>query len=148
MAMILGKWGWYAAWENQRSYALDFVTGGNLIFGIANESLLWDLDFQDFRTTNGPVKLNIWSHIAIVYDQTAGSRRIYVNGSLNKERIDPPITITASIANLSIGAYYFAPGWTESYFKGKIDELSFYNRALSGPEIKKIYVSGSSGKCR
>jgi len=33
-------------------------------------------------------------------------------------------------------------------FCGTIDELSFYNRALSADEIAAIYAAGSAGKCR
>ncbi len=32
-------------------------------------------------------------------------------------------------------------------FLGTIDELSFYNRALSATEIQSIYTAGSAGKC-
>jgi concanavalin A-like lectin/glucanase superfamily protein/Big-like domain-containing protein len=34
-----------------------------------------------------------------------------------------------------------------SFFKGMIDEVSLYNRALSSNEIAAIYNAGSSGKC-
>lgn len=148
LAMILAKWGWYAQWSNQRSYSLDLLPGGNLNFGIANDSLQWDLAFQDFRTTTGPISFNTWNHVAIVYDQPAGARRIYVNGAKIRERVDPPITITNSIADLCIGAYHFAPSYTEMYFKGKVDEIGFYNRALTAAEIAAIHQAGSNGRCR
>jgi hypothetical protein len=35
-----------------------------------------------------------------------------------------------------------------SFFKGAIDEVSIYRRALSGGEIAAIYIAGSAGKCR
>ena len=143
---LVCKWGWYAEWENQRSYSIDLVQGGDIGFGIANDSLQWDLDFQIFRTTGGPVKMLAWNHVAVVYDQPVGARRIFIDGVLKKERFDPPIRITSGIADVSIGAYRFAPGWTEAYYKGRIDELSFYNRALTGEEVAAIYDAGSSGK--
>jgi hypothetical protein len=33
------------------------------------------------------------------------------------------------------------------FFNGLIDEVSFFNRALSGAEIQSIYNAGSAGKC-
>ena len=34
------------------------------------------------------------------------------------------------------------------YFQGDIDELTFYQRALTAKEIQSIYQAGASGKCR
>src|SRR5262249_32772782 len=34
-----------------------------------------------------------------------------------------------------------------AYFKGVIDEVSIYNRALSDAEIQSIYTAGRGGKC-
>jgi hypothetical protein len=33
------------------------------------------------------------------------------------------------------------------FFSGLIDEVSYYNRALSGAEVQSIYNAGSAGKC-
>jgi hypothetical protein len=33
-------------------------------------------------------------------------------------------------------------------FKGDLDELTLYSRALSAAEIKAIYAAGSAGKCK
>jgi hypothetical protein len=35
-----------------------------------------------------------------------------------------------------------------AHYKGLIDEVEFYNRALSGPEVQSIYLVGAKGKCK
>jgi hypothetical protein len=40
-----------------------------------------------------------------------------------------------------------ASPWLNCYFKGIIDEMSIYRRALSTDEIAAIYAGGSAGKC-
>jgi hypothetical protein len=147
LAMILCKWGWRDGWENQRAYSLNLWPGRNLNFGIADDANQWSLDFQGFQTHGGVLAINSWNHIAAVYDKASGERRLYVNGLQVATRTDAPITITQSIADVSIGAYLESPSGVTSFFPGKIDEMSFYDKALSGTEIKSIYDAGNIGKC-
>lgn len=83
-----------------------------------------------------------WLHIAMSYDGiTTG--KAYINGvELSTELfglLETPITDTY------VGAGYFYDLLT--YFLGKIDEVTMYNRALSASEIQSIYYAGSAGKC-
>ena len=48
--------------------------------------------------------LNTWTHVAGVYDQSTGTRRIYVNGVNVASRTDAPITVLNTSANVGIGA--------------------------------------------
>ena len=90
-----------------------------------------------------------WNHIAGVYDRSTGNRMIYVNGVKVAERTDPPITVTPSTAVLTIGAAERASGYFyPTFFKGEIDEVDFFGRALTAAEIANIYLAGSNGKCR
>jgi Concanavalin A-like lectin/glucanases superfamily len=47
---------------------------------------------------------------------------------------------------LGIGNHSSQPGPFNYPFRGLIDELSVYNRALSPTEIQAIYGAGSAGK--
>src|SRR6185436_1802208 len=51
---------------------------------------------------------------------------------------------TVNNAPLSIGAEGAGAG---AFFKGLIDEVSLYNRALTLVEIQSIFNAGSAGKC-
>jgi hypothetical protein len=101
---IMSKWTDSAAQPNQRSYCFSTFPNRALLFAISDQAHQWDMSFHSFFTTNNVISTNLWSHVAAVYDQTAGARRIYVNGVKVAERIDPPITVTNSTANVAIGA--------------------------------------------
>jgi hypothetical protein len=75
-----------------------------------------------------PLPPNAWSHVALTDD---GARlRVYLDGEL--VGTDPAIPLTTGAGPLSIGclAEY------GNYFKGRLDEVRVYNRALSGNEIE------------
>jgi uncharacterized repeat protein (TIGR01451 family) len=82
-----------------------------------------------------------WHHVAAVYDGT--NMFLYVDGTLD---VSQPAT--GSISQNSypgcIGENAEAPGLL---FKGMIDEVSIYKRALTASEIQLIYATGSGGKC-
>jgi hypothetical protein len=89
----------------------------------------------------GAVQSNTWYHIAQVFE-SAGSTsvyRLYLNGSLfsesnysHSQRIfyDQPMPV-------QIGAL---TSFADSRFVGLIDDVRFYNRALSGSEIAAMYA--------
>ncbi len=143
---IISKWTDSAAQPNQRSYSLMTSPNRALIFSISDMAHQQDASFHAFGTTNYAFSLSTWSHVAAVYDQAAGARRIYINGVKVAERIDPPITVTDSTATVAIGAQ-FVTSPAIYYFDGLIDELSFYSTALSAADIQAIYSAGSAGKC-
>ena len=73
--------------------------------------------------------LNTWSHVAVTYDSS--SLKFYLNGSLVFSKALTG-TITTSNDPLRIGGNTI---WGE-YFKGLIDEVRIYNKALSAGEIQ------------
>jgi hypothetical protein len=86
---------------------------------------------------------NVWYHVACV--RGSNFIQIYVNGQLENQA-------TANFAQdygslpLFFGTSGDA-GWDRK-FKGTLDEVSLYNRALGSNEIAAIYAAGGSGKCR
>lgn len=70
-----------------------------------------------------------WSHLATTYDGRV--QRLYVNGQLVASRPLPRSKLVESGA-LHIGG---SPIWGDR-FKGKIDEVRVYNRALTAEEIR------------
>src|SRR2546423_9452255 len=115
-----------------------------VISDLANES---DASFHAFGTP-GPIPLNSWSHVAAVYDQSTGKRQIYVNAVKVAERTDAPITIYNTANDAAIGARMASSTVPDNFFGGKIDELSYYNHALTTNEIAAIYNAGTAGKCK
>jgi len=80
-------------------------------------------------TGTAAVPLSTWTHLAITYDGTA--LKMYVNGTLVRTTALSGAMATSTSA-LRIGGNSI---WGE-YFRGLIDEVRVYNRALSAAEIQ------------
>ena len=79
-------------------------------------------------------------HVALT--KVGSTVTFYLDGAASSVSSDPTtFTFTTSIG---IG---YRPDNQGNSFLGTIDELSFYNRALSALEIQAIYNAGSEGKC-
>jgi fibronectin type 3 domain-containing protein len=78
--------------------------------------------------------LNTWYHVAGVYNASARTLDIYVNGALNNVKLagTVPASQGNSSVNVNIGRRSGGSGY---YFNGIIDEIRIYNRPLSPAEI-------------
>ncbi len=88
---------------------------------------------QRYSTTSP--QLNTWYHVAAVYDATARTLDVYVNGVLDNGVLSGtvPASQFVSTANVLIGKR------SDGYlFQGLIDDLRVYNRALAGSEIGAV----------
>lgn len=97
-----------------------------------------------------------WTHVALIFDKAASKVQVFVDARLVGER-----TLPAIYASLYGGSKMFSPattgnlyfGWRPSgvysglRFRGAMDELTVYYRALTPLELQAIYVVGSNGKC-
>ena len=93
-----------------------------------------DDTYKLFSTSSYPVDGNTWVHLAGVYN---GSHvQIYFNGKLENS-MTGPANISSNTDNLEIGG----PDDSRN-FKGTIDEVIIWNRALSPEEINASYKSG------
>jgi len=82
------------------------------------------------RTAEGSVlKANVWTHLAGTYD--GSMLRLYINGIEAAHQAQEGL-IAPSSGPLRIGGNSI---WGE-YFKGRIDEVRIYNRALTQAEIQ------------
>ncbi len=100
---------------------------------------------SSYTTTDAAnLTVNTWYHVVGVYDGTQGTSndriKIYVNGahSVSTQAGDLPTSMPNCNSNVTIG------GDTSysRYFKGQIDEVRIYNRALSAAEVYELYRSG------
>lgn len=87
--------------------------------------------------------LNQWVLLTGVMEGTAGKLRLYQNGQLIKEVACNSFTSNNSYP-LAIGRHVTSIPASDSDpfaypFKGKIDDVLIYNRALSGSEVNQIY---------
>jgi hypothetical protein len=85
------------------------------------------------------VPRNVWEHLATTYD--GQDVKNYINGTLI-ETIHYPGTLDLRDTHpLYMGTDTFG-----SYFKGSMDEVAIYNRALSQSELQAHYQNGLQGK--
>jgi hypothetical protein len=93
------------------------------------------------------LQLNTWYHVAGVYDATARTMNVYLNGQLDNGSLVGTVTATQqnSANNVNIGRR----GTSGNAFNGRIDDTRVYNRALSAAEIQtdmatQLTAGGSS----
>ena len=78
-----------------------------------------------------PLPLNIWSHIAGVFDETNGKLRLYVNGKLEQETaLDSG---TENGYGITIGKYDPA---NDALFNGEVDEVRISKKARLVSELQ------------
>ena len=79
--------------------------------------------------------LNTWYHVAGVYNAATRALDIYVNGVLDNGVLQGTIPASQTLPNINVNIGRRAGGF---YFKGTIDDVRVYNRALSQSEIQAI----------
>jgi hypothetical protein len=136
MRVILSKWN---PNFNQTSY----------IFSLSDPAQQLQIYLRrpdnSFLTVNGKASImpSTWTHVAAAY--TPEELVFYINGKRDTT-ITSPGNISPSTANVLLGASYGAmpKGGTNpevyigGYFMGKLDDVYFFNRCLSGNEIREL----------
>ncbi|HEY2170065.1 MAG TPA: LamG domain-containing protein, partial [Candidatus Angelobacter sp.] len=100
-----------------------------------------------------------WQHVALTVDTTSGQVILYFNGQpvplFPCDRSTSVTTASGAFANVThlfIGQRQSAdtPEGVSGggHFKGLVDEVEFYNRALGPTEIQAIFAVGPRGKCK
>lgn len=93
---------------------------------------------------------NQWHHLAIVYDNTTSTMKLYINGVQNP--IVPSwgghgdINMSdAAISEMRVGAgpqnNFDSDDWLSSSLKGALDQLRLYGVALTASEVSALYTN-------
>lgn len=111
--------------------------------------------YHDVDDNPGTVPQDVWTHVVVSY--TNGTMKFYINGDLTRTVAVSGVPITvAPPVNLSIGNELPASGYNltdsnnpnyfygASFFVGSIDDVRFYNTALSDAEVLSIYTQEKS----
>ena len=97
-----------------------------------------------FASAGGLVVANRFQHVGLTYDRRTGLARLYLNGTIVAQRnlgiFTPQTSFDFYLGHRPSG------GAVSYWWRGVLDEISVYNRALSGSEIAGIYNKGTSGK--
>ena len=115
-----------------------FILGG----GTGLRCQVRDVSTGGYKRANasGSLSLNTWIFLSVVYDASIGEFKVYINS------VDQNVTTTTTgtyvavepVSNLTIGQFL-----SSSYFDGDLDQVTFFNKALSSSEITALYNSGN-----
>ncbi len=131
------------------------ATGGGLYLGVDHNKAKVRLESTttDYKIEiDNAVSMATWTHIVFTFG--SAGMKLYVNGALiganaytggmtgNSE----PIVLGASqesrkatdLPNLPIGFY---TAGLNNFFSGRLDEVAFFDRALSASEVSRLYAS-------
>jgi hypothetical protein len=94
-----------------------------------------------------------WQHVAVTADGTTGQVVLYLNGNAVPLNYNGTLSgAFAAVSQLYIGRRQTAdtPEGIDGAlnYKGLIDEVQLYDRALTGAEIQRIFLDGVRGQCK
>jgi hypothetical protein len=122
-----------------------------VLFFISTDSGGHFVNTADVNGTGAVFPAGEWHHIAGVYD--GAKVQLYLDGRVQGKPAPVTGQISPMLAN-SFVAIGSSDGRTvcgtcigTRYFKGLIDEVDIFNRALSASEVAAIYNAGVYGKC-
>lgn len=132
---------------NPDNYMFSLNTYNGFKFQLQGNNFLFltihaDNGYHDVDSNPGVVPADAWTFIAVSY--VNGTMKFYVDDKLVKtaEVTGTPITLPSPV-NLVIGQSLPKSMKGTSYFKGTLDDIRFYNRALEDKEVFSIHTMES-----
>ena len=127
--ICLGKYNWTHGWyfdmpDNRGILRIETVSPNNKSNGTV-------------ASRPGVIRVNTWQHVAAVVRRSANVTRLYVNGYQVATGTVAPANLDNPNVNLYIGRIQ-----DSKLFKGEIDEVRLYRRALDTSEIKALLLPG------
>lgn len=104
---------------------------GKLIFSNSSMSEYYNVDSNSSSWEKGK-----WYHVVAIIDPVEGMK-LYVNNVRQMERSTHNKATETSAMNVLLGSWELIP---DRYFKGKMDDVIFYNRALTEAEVNALYL--------
>ena len=137
---LIGKIGYLTGVGTQFQVAMDFSLYPGVLFGVnpaSNGCTGVPLNAAYANTGGGPVPTDQWYCIVGTFDN--GTLKIYLNGALI-QTVNTGFTALnqCSNADIQIGSWWVGDPQT---FKGKIDEVRIYNRAINQQEVNALCVA-------
>jgi RHS repeat-associated protein len=93
-------------------------------------------------TASNTAQAGTWTHLVAVYNASAGTMSLYINGALGASTtVTTQFNATGAFA---IGRALYG-GKTTDFFNGQIANMQAYPRALSATDISTLYNNGYTG---
>lgn len=135
-----GVMGWPSGLRIERFTSGTTSVGDSLHFYLAGTNSGQFVDAS--RIWPGTSSTNQWFHIALTYDRPSTVAKVFLNGVLLTSG-----TVGSNLLSTSTEFYMGKIPGSAGAFKGQLDEISLYSRALDPEEIYNIFASGGAGKC-
>lgn len=136
----VGSWGVHL-WISVTCCVPSAVGPGNLYANIIDSNG----GFHVISSAPNLITTNAYQHVAVTYEKTSGIATLYLNGSTVAQQnlgvFTPQTTYDMQMGVRRSG------GGNGTPYKGTIDEVELFNRALTASEIQSIYSAGSAGRC-
>jgi hypothetical protein len=117
---------------------------GSLVANIVDPQSL----FRVVASPGGVIKPNEFQHVALTYDKGSGSAELFLNGrSVGKAALGRFTPATSYDLYVGYRPAYGAWWGPAVAFKGVIDEVGVYSRALTPAEVLTTYNATISGAC-
>ena len=126
--VCLGRYNWVHGWY------MDMLQGGVLRIETVNPA---NQSNGTVATKPGILRANTWQHVAAVVRRGENQTRVYVNGFEVASGTVAPTSLDNPTVALHIGRIQ-----DSRLFKGQMDEVRFYNRALDLKEIHALLEPG------
>ena len=116
--------------------------------GILRVSIFWNGSIAPLSST-ATVNDGVFHHVAVTWD--GSTETAYLDGvSFGSQSYTQVVDAPGYQYQIGTG---FTAAWPAGdggyfYFQGLIDEVEFFNRALSQAEVQAIFNSGSAGTCK
>lgn len=94
-------------------------------------------------TSTTAITVGTWYHVAAV--RGPSTIQLYVNGAL---QASAAVSFAQDYGTQPLFLGTSGQSYWDRKFKGTLDEVSLYNRALTSNEVAATYVAGAAGKCK
>jgi hypothetical protein len=97
---------------------------------------------EDWHDSETAITVNDgdWHHVAVV--KTTDRKKIYIDGNLAKNDISGGIELEEAEGDLWLGKRY---SYDDRGFDGQLDELAFFEAAITGEEVQTLYDRTAAG---
>jgi len=122
--------------RNPGGCVLALNTNGSILFQASVGNL------NEFSSVSTSLGDNNWHLVSLVYDQAAnGELDIYIDGTRDAIANTGDAWSWVAGQELEFGLSHDTTQWQP--YNGLMDDIRFYNRALTGPEIASVFSSGA-----
>lgn len=96
---------------------------------------------DELITGDAPANDGQWHHLVGVFDGLASMAYLYVDGVA--KTASTTLTVITPLANFYLGWDAHLSDEPFRYFVGNIDEVGFWDRALTAAEVRRLFLTGS-----